>query len=266
MPIIKANSTIHEYEIRASHADINELTGRNGNARLSQFVIENICQHYIGFRGLLVDVGCGDALLYKMLHQDFGNNKFEYTGVLPSPKEVERVTSHLISSLYSSPTIVNGRSDSLPLADDCADGVVINGVLPILESPETAVISLKEIHRISKSKALVFIGEVPSTNELAKRNYGDSIPRWLLYVLTTQGVGHFLAKTSHVVRCLLTDEILIIKPKPKEMTWFAVQEFLRILENLGFEIVAHCRHREITNAGKVIESQTRWDYLVRVVK
>ena len=152
MPIIKVDSRIEEYRLRALHEDINELTGRTSNPLLSKYVISNICHLFSEMNGTLVDVGCGDGLLCKMLQSDFGNKKFNYVGILPSQEECDRVSENL-RNLNTTSLIKRGLADSIPLEDSCANVVVANSILLIMDSRQHAINALAEIRRISKKNA-----------------------------------------------------------------------------------------------------------------
>lgn len=263
MPIIKVSSRIEEYKYRALDKDINELTGRTSNPLLSKYIMSNICRRLSDINGTLVDVGCGDGLLCKTLLSDFQNTNFNYVGILPNREECERVSVNL-SNLSVSTQIKQGLADSLPLEDNCASAVVVNGVILILDSQQDVINSLLEIRRISRVNAKVFIGEIPCINEFKDSAFGDSVFLWLIYVLRKKGLRQFISKLKFTLECIFTEKFFLIVPK--KQLWFKVDDFLSILRECGFQIVDHYPHPVIDSSGRESLSSTRWDYLVRVIE
>ena len=64
MSIIKVNSILDEYKVRASFSDPNEMSGRSSNRALTKYILNNISQYLYDISGTLVDIGCGDGSLF----------------------------------------------------------------------------------------------------------------------------------------------------------------------------------------------------------
>lgn len=264
MSIIKVNSILDEYKVRASFSDPNEMSGRSSNRALTEYILNNISQYLYDISGILVDIGCGDGSLFAIT-QSKKNCKFEKSvGILPSQEECDRVTNEL-KKFNSEILIKKGVSCDLPCPDNYANAVVINGVILILKDKEEVIRSIKEIHRISNPSAIAYFGEVPFVNEMEKVTYGESIVGWLFHVLMNKGLYQFFFKSLYVLQCIFTKKTLIIRPK-NPLLWFRVSEFEGILESCGFQIVESKQHKEIDAFGKVNFSKTRWNYIAKVLK
>jgi len=200
MTIIKAADYIEEYRARALASDVNELTGRTGRPDLTNFIASNIVVRLAMKLGeVLVDIGCGDASVLRKASQGCEDGSF--VGILPTSQEVERVQQHLRSNRIA---IGVGLADATGLPDGFADKVACNGVLLIVPDLERA---LHEIARISKKGALICIGEIPKINEQAGKTYGDSIIKWLYFVLRTQSLAAFVSRLRQVLRGIFSKEL-----------------------------------------------------------
>lgn len=250
MTIYKAKNFIDSYRIRAKSREINELTGRTWRSDLTRYVIENIVSR-IQFEpeSVVVDIGCGDALFLQMAAaKGVDSFKGRLIGILPTEEEVCRVREHLVRSNYNRNNLISieiGRLDQLNLPDGYADIVVTNGVLLLLQSLECVVNALREIRRISKPNAFIFIGELPDKDEMAGKNYGDSITSWLIWVLKNQGFGQFVIRLKQLLVSLFSREPFIINPK---------KSFLRSQK------ISFCLPKTITSELKLITGTKKWTW------
>jgi ubiquinone/menaquinone biosynthesis C-methylase UbiE len=126
------------------------LRGKNKQA-LTRSVQERIVRE-VALTGEddLVDIGCGDGTLL-LLAKNAGVRSA--TGFHATEEE----------SAIVRPLGINARqgfADALPLPDECASVVVCNNVLLIVLREKTPA-SLREIQRVAKPGARVFIGEIP---------------------------------------------------------------------------------------------------------
>ena len=252
MTIIKATDYIEEYRARASACDVNEMTGRTGRPDLTDFVSSNIVAKLATKPGeVLVDIGCGDGSVLRKASQVSKQGSF--VGILPTSQEVERVQRHLGSNQIA---VMIGRADATGLSDGFADKIVCNGVLLIVPDLERA---LREIARISKNGALIYVGEIPKVNELAGKTYGNSIIKWLYFVLRTQGFAAFGWRLRQTLHGVFSKDPFIIAPKNINFVEPAV--LTAMAERCGLRLIEWFPHREIDSGGIVFESPTRVDYL-----
>jgi len=263
MPIINVKNKLEEYRIRASKADINEMTGRTNNPELSKYVLNNIAEKVSSFEGTFVDIGCGDGSLFKLIEKKIKHKNNNYIGILPTKEECNRLKENIKRESNSRVEIRKGISKSLPCDKNIADVVIINGVLLILENKEEVIESIKEIQRICKNNAIVFFGEIPFVDEMKNIQYGDSIIKWLFSKFFENGLKTFFLKLKYTLRCLISDEIFLITNK--RILWFEINEFKEILESLNFKILDLKKHKEINSSRKETISKTRANYLAQLI-
>lgn len=265
MTIIKALSHVDAYRAKASATDINELSGRTGRPDLTRFVTDQILAKLpISGDCFLVDIGCGDGFLLKRIVEGHtGNFSGRLIGILPTEEEVVRVRDNLQLNDTDKGFIAirKGLSVATGLADCVADLVVCNGVFLILEDISNVHDSLTEIYRIAKPGATIFIGEIPASDEMADKKYGDSISGWLFWVLRNQGVLAFLLRLRQACLAFFSKEPFIVAPK--KLFHMEPNDFSVMLHNHGFSLVDHYQHKEVDLDGKIGVSKTRWDYVIK---
>jgi ubiquinone/menaquinone biosynthesis C-methylase UbiE len=263
MTIYKTATFVETYRAKAAAKDINELSGRTGRPDLTQFVTSQIVKKLpIKADTILVDIGCGDgSLLLKAAEKGLDSREGRLIGILPTSEEVTRVGRHLQESHDYKPSISIqlGLAEKTDLPDNFCDVLVCNGVLLVLQKAETVKMALSEIHRICKDGATVYIGETPDTDEMAGRNYGDSIASWLWWVLKNQGFESFYIRLKQTVRAFFSSEPFIIAPK--KLFHMAPDEFIDLMKQHGLDVIEHYRHKETDSTGAIGESKTRWDYI-----
>lgn len=262
MTIHKPTNFIEAYRAKALSKDINELTGRTGRPDLTRFVIHQMVSN-ISFKAdsIVVDIGCGDGLfLQKAVENGVDGFKGRLIGILPTKEEVCRVREHLLNTSNKLISIESGLLDNTNLPGEFADVVVSNGTFCFLQNEENVNDALLEIKRIAKSGGVVFIGELPDSDEMAGRNYGGSITAWLFWVLKNQGANQFIVRLKQTLIGLFGGEPFVISPK--NILFMRPHEFIKLLESNGFKMLKYYKHKEIDSEGKVYDSATRWDYLV----
>jgi ubiquinone/menaquinone biosynthesis C-methylase UbiE len=98
----------------------------------------------------LVDVGCGDGTLLRMAQRAGTRTAL---GLLATEEEVAVLRRAGLN-------VKQGFTDQLPVTDESASVVVCNNVLRVVPR-EKVPASLREIHRIAKPGARIFLGEIP---------------------------------------------------------------------------------------------------------
>lgn len=295
MGIFKAQSGEEVYRLRAlSNEGINTITGRGNDADFTRIVALNILDLFeLEARKVILDVGCGDGtLLRQCLKRGFDGEKGKLIGILPSKEEIARVLDDLDTTEF----IINfelGFSSQLNLNSNSVDILICNSVLHLAGMTEVKVRdSLLEFNRVlrvsetslgSKSipsrliqeigapknritgSGILFIGEMPDRDELQGKDYGDSILRWLAYVFANDGLCKFILKSCEVVSAILGSKNFIIAPK--FMFYQSPTTFIKTLSEFGFEAIYYWKFQEKSKySSKMIESQTRWNYLARKIE
>ncbi|KQL48736.1 hypothetical protein AN963_02750 [Brevibacillus choshinensis] len=256
MPIIKAKNYIDVYKIRSSAEDIHQMSGRH-DKRITTFCNQQIERETVPSKDdVVIDIGCGDGSLLQQIHKGIAKG----IGIVPTTEEKSRLESE-----YSIPNLsfLKGVTIKLPCENEMATIVICNGVLILLESTEELIASLREIHRVSRKNATIWIGELPHVNEFAyyHKNYGDSITKWLFSEFRQKGMFAAAQAFLKVLTALLTKETLIINPK----THFHIEpaEFIQICKDIGLDVFKYSKNKTIDSDENVVEVPTRYNYLIR---
>ena len=267
MTIYKTKSLIETYRHKAKSKNINELTGRTGRPDLTAYVIKQIIPKIpINKDSVLVDIGCGDGLLLKeVTKKGIDGYRGRLIGILPTKEEVSRVRDHLLKAQTVEMPLISiefGLAEKTGLPSDYANIVICNGVLHGAgQSLVNAEASLREFERILKVGGMLYIGELPQSNEMsdAIKYTGDSIIGWLLWVFKRQGVRAFGRRLKQTLVALFTNEPFLIVPKT--MFYMPVNDFINLLAQHGFEVKECFKHKEINQQGKEYDSTTRVNYI-----
>ena len=102
----------------------------------------------------LVDIGCGDGTMLRIADAVGANSAI---GLLATDEEVAVLRRVGLNAKQ-------GLTNHLPLPDACASVVVCNNVLLVVPREEIPV-SLREIHRIAKQGACIFLVEIPRATQ-----------------------------------------------------------------------------------------------------
>ncbi|OAM53144.1 hypothetical protein A7981_06955 [Methylovorus sp. MM2] len=266
MSIYKFSDFVEVYRAKAKSKDINELTGRTGRPDLTNFVIDKVISKFAFKKDdVVVDIGCGDALLLQKISQKNVDGRIgRLIGVLPTIEEIIKVHGHLLikdPSASGKISIELGLLDNLSnIPDNYSDKTISNSTFHILQTEVVVDQALAEVKRITKKGGVIFIGELPAVNEFDGKNYGDSILQWLYWVLKNQGFKMFWLRLKQTLIGIFSKEPFIIAPK--RIFYMKPETFVRKLENLGFKVADFHKHIEIDTNGNEHESLTRWDYLL----
>lgn len=265
MTIVKTKTLVETYRAKASSKDINELTGRTGRPDLTKFVIDQMAINLpVQPNTILVDVGCGDGQ-FLLASASKGLNGYigRLIGILPTKEEVTRVRNHLLDKSNIEQHLLSieiGLAERTNLPDNFCDMLVCNGVLHGSgQTIDNVKLALLEFQRITKAGGTIFIGEMPDSNELTDKNYGDSVVNWLLWVFRNQGLTSFTARLKQIMIAFFTSEPFVITPK--KMFFMPPNEFILLLDSFGIKVIRFYRHKEIDLSGNISESQFRWNYI-----
>ena len=265
MTILKTKNLVETYRAKAKAKDINELTGRTGRPDLTEFVITQMSLNIPVKRDtILVDIGCGDGLfLLKCAENGLDSFSGRLIGILPTTEEVSRVRNHLLQNQKNNKHLISielGLAEQTKLPSDYCDTLVCNSVLHGGgQTIDNVKLALTEFNRIVKTGGTIFIGEMPDSDEMAGKNYGDSITSWLLWVLKNQGFKSFLTRLKQTIPAFFNNEPFVIAPK--NMFYMEPKDFIALLNHHGIEVIKHYKHKEVDGLGNECESKTRWDYI-----
>jgi len=263
MPVIKANNSTEKYQYIAQYlSHRNELTGRGGDIELTKlrakYVRSNIMDLNLNLQKV-VDVGCGDASFLIEI-----NDIFEHSiGILPTASEVAAV-NRILKHENLSIEIKEGLTTQIPEEDRSIDLIICNSVLHgVGFNPELVDRSFLEFKRVLKTDGILYIGEIPETNELSGRNYGTSITKYMVWTIRNRGLKAFWGQTVSLLRSFLTHSLYILQPT--NMFYENNTEFRERLTRNGFEVIQVYESK--LNEKIEIESEIkarRLDYICRL--
>ncbi|MGQ0523504.1 MAG: class I SAM-dependent methyltransferase [Betaproteobacteria bacterium] len=262
MTIYRPSTYAEEYRLRALSKDINQLTGRT-RPELTEFAIDRIVAAVDPKPDdVVVDIGCGNGLLLqKAAARGAPGHHGRLIGILPSEEEAGSLRQHLALAGQHFISVQVGQLGASGVPDGLADVVVSNSTFILLPDRQAAIAALRDIDRIAKPGATVFIGEVPDRDELVDRTYGDSIAAWLAWTYRHRGGKAFIAAGRQVLRAALTREPFIISPK--KVLWFDPHDFRDLMQTQRLRVLEFGRHKEIDGEGNVRDSATRWNFFAR---
>lgn len=252
MPIIRAHDYVDAYRIRAQSPDIHELAGRPGKEALTEFVNSQIREHLtLNPTDIFVDIGCGDG---RLLRKAAGVSS--RVGITSSKEESER-----LQGLMPDITFKAGLVQSLPLETASVTKIVCNAVLVLMDSEDDVAKALREIARIARAGAVIWIGEIPTIDEYKKfKMYcGTSVLGLLWFLLLNHGLRTFLGMCRKLVKSTFGREQLVLNSA--RMYYSDTDHFIALAQACGLRLENHFKHPEIDVNGKHVDSENRFDYV-----
>ncbi len=152
MPVLRIDNYLDDYRLRAQAKDIDELAGRPNKRSTTEYVNQQILAAIdLSQSDVLVDIGCGDATLMKMAE----GRVSQCVGIVSTEEEKARLESSLPRLRFIAST-----AQKLPLDSASASRIVCNGVLTYLPTREDVQSSLREMARIARPGATIWVGEI----------------------------------------------------------------------------------------------------------
>lgn len=253
MAIIKTSNYVDVYRIKALSKDIEAMSGRD--RRSTDFVINRISS-ILNFQpeDSVLDIGCGDGTL---LTRNADIIKYGM-GVVPTDLEVDRLNNtYAISNIKFS----KGLSNSLNERDGVFTKVICNSVIFILPSYEDLEKTISEISRVTKVGGTVYLGEVMIEDELAvaRKEYGDSLLRWLIFTLRRRGSKAFFSAIKTLLKSLVSSEPFIIAPK--KLLIVSPEEFIELCSKFKLKLIETSIHQLRSDNDEIYELPSRMNFL-----
>jgi SAM-dependent methyltransferase len=179
----------------------------------------------------LVDIGCGDGTLLRLAKE---NGVANAIGLLATEEEVGVVGRLGLR-------VRQGFTHSLPIADESASVVVCNNVLLVVPRERIAA-SLREIERIAKPQARIFLGEIPFVPGPDPEPEFESVRETLAYLYRKHGVRAALGMLRRIVYWMLTGQPMIIRGGASVSFYAEPAEFIAMAEDAGLELVRYWPH------------------------
>jgi ubiquinone/menaquinone biosynthesis C-methylase UbiE len=174
----------------------------------------------------LVDIGCGDGILLRMA-QDIGVRSA--LGFLATEEEVGLVRRTGLN-------VRQGLTHQLPVPDECASVVVCNSVLLVVPR-EKIPASLREIYRIGRPGARIFIGEIPFAAQRDPTPQFKTRRETLAYLYREHGLRTWFGMFRRMAWWEITGKPAVIQAGTAISFFASAEEFTALAEAAGLETV-----------------------------
>lgn len=254
MAVLRVNNYIDAYRLRAQAYDIHEMAARPDKKPLTEFVNRQILEAIQpGPDDCLVDIGCGDASLLRR------SRVSKAVGIVSTEEERRK-----LASAFSGITFIASPAQSLPLESASASKIVCNATLFYLPSEDDVKAALREMARIARPAATIWIGEIPEIDEYAHYGIyrGSSMLGLLLHILRRNGLRAFLGMVRRWMRAVAGKEEIVLNSAG--LFYAAPDKMISLAESCGLRLKSYFRHKELDREGKVVDSEFRYDYIFTV--
>jgi ubiquinone/menaquinone biosynthesis C-methylase UbiE len=220
-------------EVAHSVHDVEDLALRGRNKReVTQRILARILREVdLGPPEDLVDIGCGDGTLLR-LAQDAGVGNA--IGLLATEEEAQLVRRQGLR-------VRQGFTHQLPIADQSASVVVCNNVLLVVPR-ERIPASLREIERIAKPDARIFLGEIPFVPGPPPEPEFSTVRAALTYFYRNRSWRETLGMLRRIVYWKLTGKPMVIRGGAAVAFYAEPAEFISMVEATGLELVRYWPH------------------------
>ncbi len=154
-----------------------------------------------------------------------------------------------------------GTLRSLPVESGSATKIVCNAVLAYLQFEVEVEASLREIARIARPGAAIWIGEVPDVDEY--KHYGmyrgNSMLAFLWHLLTRNGARSFFGMTRRWLKAVFGKEQIVLNSAG--IFYATPQKMIGLAESCGLRLRSYSRPKGIDQAGNARDAELRYDYL-----
>ena len=253
MPILKVNNFVDFYRYLATSSDVHALSGRGDEVAATEFANRRILETLeLAPDDALLDIGCGDGCLLRMAEGRVATR----VGIVPSYEEQEELQKNVAGV-----TIHVAGAQTLPLESVEFSKIVCNSVLLLLESENDVCQAMKEIARVARPHARVWLGEIPAVDELTcfGKYKGNSIVGFLWHSLRRVGPRAFLSSAKEVLAALAGTHTLVLSSAA--IFHASPEKFIRMAEQCGLRPASHFKHERLDRSGKIVESPYRYNYI-----
>ena len=213
--------------------DVQDLALRGKNKQGVTRRIQERILHEVALRpdDDLLDIGCGDGTLLQMAQ---ARGVRHATGLLATEEEAVIVRRLGLE-------VRQGFTHSLPLADHSASVVVCNNVLLIVPQ-ERIPASLREMHRVAKPGARIFIGEIPLGSGPAPDPEFATARETLAYLYRKYGLRTCIGMLRRMAFWKLAGQPMIIRSGRTISFYAQPTEFTAMAEDAGLQFVRGWQH------------------------
>jgi ubiquinone/menaquinone biosynthesis C-methylase UbiE len=179
----------------------------------------------------LVDIGCGDGTLLRMAEKAGVRSA---VGLLATDEEVVVLRRFGVKAQQ-------GLTDHLPLPDESASVVVCNNVLLVVPR-EKIPASLREIRRIAKPDARVFLGEIPFVRTHDPTPQFTTRRQVLSHLYRHHGLRSWFGMVRRMAWWALTGKPAVMLPGTAVSFYAQPSEFIAMARDAGLELVRYWQH------------------------
>ena len=213
--------------------DPHDLALRGSNKHnITRMVHEDIVRALnLGPGDDLVDIGCGDGTLLRMAKMLGANTAI---GFHATEEEAAVVRGMGIDARQ-------GLSHSLPLDDASASVVVCNNVLLIVPR-EHVLPSLREMYRIARSGARIYLGEIPFVPGPPPEPHFDTARETLIYLYRNRGLRTCLGMARRMAFWKIAGKPILIRDGRAVSFYAEPEEYIAMASSTGMRLARYWRH------------------------
>jgi ubiquinone/menaquinone biosynthesis C-methylase UbiE len=215
----------------AKHArDLHDLALRGRDKKeLTQLIHDHIVEAVeLHSDDDLVDIGCGDGILLRMARDKGVRSAI---GLLATEEEVALVRRTGLD-------VRRGLTDHLPLPDASASVVVCNSVLLIVPR-ERIPLSLREMFRVARPGARIFIGEIPRAEHQDPTPHFTTRRDALSFLYHHRGLRAWFGMLRRMAWWQITGKPVVIQPGTAVSFFAAPEEFISLAKDAGLQTVRY---------------------------
>jgi ubiquinone/menaquinone biosynthesis C-methylase UbiE len=213
--------TLHDLALRGRNKE--EIT-----RRIHECIVKEVGLHS---GDDLVDIGCGDGTLLTMAERIGTRSAL---GLLATDEEVALLRQ-------SGFNVKQGFTDQLPIDDESNSVVVCNNVLLIVPR-EKIPPSLREICRIAKPGARIFVGEIPFVPNRSCDPKFESRRETLSYLYRTYGLRTWFGMLRRMAYWTLMGKPPVIIDGAAISFYAQPEEFIAMANAAGLQLVRYWQH------------------------
>jgi ubiquinone/menaquinone biosynthesis C-methylase UbiE len=186
----------------------------------------------------LVDIGCGDGTMLRIADAAGARSAI---GLLATDEEVAILHRFGLDAKQ-------GLTNNLPLPDSCASVVVCNNVLLVVPREEIPG-SLREIRRIAKPGARIFLGEIPRAPQDDPTPQFTTRQELLSHLYRKYGFRTWFGMLRRMAYQQLTGQPAIINSGTAISFWAPPEEFIAMAQDAKLQVVRYwqCWHYPTRN-------------------
>jgi ubiquinone/menaquinone biosynthesis C-methylase UbiE len=204
------------------------LRGRH-NKETTRVVHQQIAEAVsLGSDDDLVDIGCGDGTMLRIAEAAGVKSSI---GLLATDEEVAVLRRFGLNARQA-------LSDQLPLPDASASVIVCNNVLLVVPR-ERIPASLREIYRIAKPGARIFLGEIPRAAQHDPTPDFETRRELLSYLYRERGLRTWFGMLRRMAYRQLTGQPALLNSGTAISFWAAPEEFVTMAQDAGLQLVRH---------------------------